>query len=279
MAIKDLLVAYNDDPGARNALALALQKAKKHGAVLTGIYVYPQRHYGGGVRRWISDDVLQRVGEAELAGARAIETAFRERVAAAGHAGEVQFQIASGQPDLTLARAARHHDLLLIGQFVAARAHERKALQPEQLLMRAGKPLIIVPAGHAVRPLREEAAVAWDGSRSAARALSDAMQILETKKKLDILTVRAGPAERGDGDMPDEAIVTHLKRHGVAAQHVALSADGAGIGQALVDYCASTQPDMLVMGAFGRAKFGALLFGGVTRRVLENTTVPVLMSY
>ena len=279
MAIKDLLVAYNDDPGARNALAFGLQKARKHGAVLTGIYAYQQPRYGGGVRRWIPDDVLQRVHEAEAESAREIEKAFRERVEAAGHKGEVHFHIATGPPDQTLAHMARHHDLLLTGQFVAARAHEPKAMQPEELLMLAGKPMIIVPADHEVRPLKEEAAVAWDGSRSAARALSDAMQILETKKKLDILTVRTGASEPGDGHLPDDAIITHLQRHGVDARLVVLSTEGTTIGQALLDHCAATQPDMLVMGAFGRAKLGVLLFGSVALYVLENTPVPVLMSY
>ena len=52
-------------------------------------------------------------------------------------------------------------------------------------------PIIIVPKGYQPRPFREVAAVAWDGSRHAARALTDAMQILETKKKLFILTAQA----------------------------------------------------------------------------------------
>jgi nucleotide-binding universal stress UspA family protein len=46
-----------------------------------------------------------------------------------------------------------------------------------------------------------------------------------------------------------------------------------------MDYCAKTDPDVLVMGAFGRAKLGAFLFGGVSQYILENQSVPVLMSH
>jgi nucleotide-binding universal stress UspA family protein len=158
------------------------------------------------------------------------------------------------------------------------------------LLERAGKPIIIIPANYKVRPFKEQGAVAWDASRSASRALTDAMQILETKKKLDILTVKPDGEEARHGDMPERDIVIHLKRHGVDAKRVVLEAEAHGIGvvleaeahgigQAILAYCAKSDPDVLVMGAFGRSKFGAVLFGSVTLHILENMNVPLLMSH
>lgn len=279
MAIKDLLVAYNDDEGARNALKFGIQMAQKYDAALTGIYVYMPRTYGGSVKKWIPEDVLERVAEAEADSAGEIEKAFHAQVKASGHTGEIHFHIETGRADLTLARTARYHDLLLIGQFVGALTQERASLQPEQLIQRAGTPVVIVPPGYKVRPFKEEAAVAWDASRSAARALSDAMQILETKKKLDILTVAPDGEEERHGDMPERDIVAHLKRHGVNAAHVNLEAGEHRVGQAILAHCAKTDPDVLVMGAFGRSKFGVMLFGGVTQHILENMTVPLLMSH
>ncbi len=280
MAIKDLLVAFNDDAGARNALYFGLRMARKYGAALTGIYAYQPQSYGGSVTRWIPDDVLENMAEAEAESAREIEKAFHVQVKAAGHKGEVHFHIERGRADLMLARAARYHDLLLVGSFVSAlKNKERKAMQPEQLLERAGKPIIIVPADYEVRPFKEEAAVAWDASRSAARALTDAMQILETKKKLDILTINPDGEEERHGDMPERDIVAHLKRHGIKANHVLLDAAAHGIAQAILGHCAESDPDVLVMGAFGRSKIGAVLFGGVTLHILENMNVPVFMSH
>lgn len=280
MAIKDLLVAFNDDPGARNALTFGLQMAEKHGAALTGMFTYQPQSYGSSVSRWISDDVFKNMAEAEADSAREIEKAFHAQVKAAGHKGEVHFHIEQGRPDLMLARAARYHDLLLVGSFVGAlKNKERKAMQPEQLLERAGKPVVIVPVDYKVRPFTEQAAVAWDASRSAARALTDAMQILETKKKLDILTVKLDGDPERHGDMPERDIVAHLKRHGVEAKYVLMDAGAHEIAQAILSHCAKTDPDVLVMGAFGRSKIGAVLFGGVTLHILENMNVPVFMSH
>ena len=279
MAIKDMLVAFNDDEGARNALKFGLQMAKKYDAALTGMYAYQPQNYGSSVKHWIPEDVFSNMSQAEVDVGKEIEKAFRAQVKETGHQGEVHFHIETGQPDLMLARAARYHDLLLVGQFVGALNRQRKAIQPEQLLERAGKPIIIIPANYKVRPFKEQGAVAWDASRSASRALTDAMQILETKKKLDILTVKPDGEEARHGDMPERDIVIHLKRHGVDAKRVVLEAEAHGIGQAILAYCAKSDPDVLVMGAFGRSKFGAVLFGSVTLHILENMNVPLLMSH
>jgi nucleotide-binding universal stress UspA family protein len=73
--------------------------------------------------------------------------------------------------------------------------------------------------------------------------------------------------------------MTHLKRHGIAAQRVALSASREGVGATILDYCKAQDADVLVMGAYGHARLREELFGGVTRHVLQNMTVPVLMSH
>ncbi|MCB0060388.1 MAG: universal stress protein, partial [Caldilineaceae bacterium] len=150
---------------------------------------------------------------------------------------------------------------------------------PQELLQRAGKPIIIVPKGYKPRPFREEAAVAWDGSRHAARALTDAMQILETKKKLYILTAHAEKQSRDIGELPCLDLQVHLQRHGIASEVVAFDTTAHGVGPAVLEKCAQLDPDVLVMGAYGRAKFGAQFFGGVTRHVLQHHTVPVLLSH
>jgi nucleotide-binding universal stress UspA family protein len=134
-----------------------------------------------------------------------------------------------------------------------------------------------VPHSYEVRPFQEYAVVGWDGSRQAARALSDAMQILETKKRLDVVSVRAS----GDTRPPAQsaAIVRHLERHGIDARNVVLNASREGVGQTLLDYCAENGPDVLVMGAYGHTKLREDLFGGVTRQIMENMNVPVMMSH
>lgn len=280
MAIKDLLVAYQGDDSSRTALVFALQMARKYGAAVTGVHVRVPNEDTARIQSWIPKEVAEILRNAEEEAVQAIERTFRSVVAEAGEGVACEWMASSGNPSLVLARMSRYYDILLTGQFEGAIRHGGRALQPEDLIRRSGKPMIIVPHGYRVRPFKEEAVVAWDGSASAARALTDAMQILETKKKLSIVTVEsgAGEAERIP-PLRDHDIVAHLRRHGIEAEAVTLERQGGGVGRTILEYCARTDPDVLVMGAFGRAKFGALLFGSVSQSILENQTVPVLMSH
>lgn len=279
MAIKDLLVAYDGNDASEKAVQLAVQMSRKYDAAVTGVHIFRTETYESHIRRWIPDDVLERMKDAELTAESTIEASFRKQVAEAGFDGDVQWITAQGQSNILLPRFARYFDLMLIGQFTSAWGNERRTIQPEELVTRAGKPVIVVPKGLEVRPFKEEAVMSWDGSRSAARALSDAMQILETKKRLDVVTVDVD-GDAGTATIPPEIdIIAHLERHGINAKSVRLSTTGQTIGKMVLDYCGEAAPDMLVMGAFGRGKLGDMLFGGVTRYILQNMTVPVLISH
>lgn len=279
MAIKDLLVAYDGNEASQRALEFAAQMGRKYGATVTGLTVTRPDPYESHLRKWIPDNVKESMVTARREATKAIEQRFRDQMSAIGYAGETQWLVEEGLPDLTIARAARFYDLLVIGQFITAFSTEHRSVDPQELLQRAGKPILIVPKDYAVRPFREEAAVAWDGSRHAARALTDAMQILETKKKLYILTAKAEKQSRDIGDLPGLDLQVHLQRHGIVSEVVQFESSVHGIGPAILEHCARLEPDVLVMGAYGRAKFGAQLFGGVTRYILQHHKVPVLLSH
>jgi nucleotide-binding universal stress UspA family protein len=276
MAIKDLAVAYNGSDNANAAVDMALQMCRKYKAGLTAIYVVNPVRFEGNVGRWITDDIKETLRKAETEVTKSIEERFKKRVGTPPAGSDIAFVAEEGQPNLVLARHARYHDILLMGQF-SAPGDAARPIRAGDLVLRTGRPLLIVPNAYEVRPFQEYAVVGWDGSRQAARALSDAMQILETKKRLDVVSVRAS----GDTRPPaqSDAIVRHLERHGIDARNVALNASREGIGQTLLDYCAEQGPDIFVMGAYGHTKLREDLFGGVTRRIMEHMTVPVLMSH
>lgn len=279
MAIKDLAVCYNGSSNAKTALGFAVQMAKKYDAALTGFYVGTPVSFEGEVMRWVSKDVMASLEQAQDQIGQSMAESFQAEIEAAGFTGPTDWLAASGQPNGLIARAARYFDLMLIGQFSEA-DQDKRHVRAEDLVTRAGPPMVIVPAGYAVRPFQEYAVVAWDGSRVAARALSDAMQILETKKRLDLVTVGAkgGAAKTGEGPAGLD-ILRHLERHGIEARGVALTASRDGVGPTLLDYCRQEQPDVLVMGAYGHARLREDIFGGVTRHVLRNTPVPLLMAH
>lgn len=280
MAIKDLLVAYDGNEASEKALEFALKMGAKYGAVVTGMKVNTPPKFDSHVRRWVPEDVLKGMAEAQNEASAAIKAKFDAHVAASGFKGEIGWIVEEGQPDIMLARSARFYDLLLIGQFESAfQPQKHRTVDPKELLLRAGSPTIIVPKDYSVRDFKETAAVAWDGSRFAARALKDAMQILETKKSLDVLMTDNTDSSDAVSRMPGLDLFVHLQRHGVNAKEVKLDLKGKSLADAVLAHCAATDPDVLVMGAYGRGTFTSALFGSMTRYVLQKQNVPVLLSH
>ncbi|MEM7226214.1 MAG: universal stress protein [Pseudomonadota bacterium] len=278
MAIKDLAVAYNGSTNSKAALSFAIQMCKKYEAALTGLHVRAPISFEPQVQRWMPKEVLESLKIAADEGTQEVESGFRAAVAEADFPGQVEWLVEDGPTNEHLARLSRYFDLLVIGQFSEAEDDaKRLKVRAEDLVIRSGKPLIIVPNGYQVRPFTEHAAVAWDGSRPAARALADAMQILETKQRLDLVTVTA--PGKVSTPRPGHDLPRHLKRHGIAVETVALSASKDQVGAVILGHCAKSQPDVLVMGAYGHARLREDLFGGVTRTILKTMNVPVLMSH
>ena len=124
--------------------------------------------------------------------------------------------------------------------------------------------------------------VAWDGGREAARAVGDALPLLARAESVAVLVIN--PSQDGHGEQPGADIALHLARHGITveAQHLEaqhLEAQDLSVGDALLSRLADQDIDLLVMGAYGHSRLRELVLGGVTRKIFQQMTVPVLMSH
>jgi nucleotide-binding universal stress UspA family protein len=116
----------------------------------------------------------------------------------------------------------------------------------------------------------------WDGSRTAARAIGDAMPFLERAKAVDVVIVAE---ERKSEEMTGANMSAHLARHGVRASVKRIAKGDIHIQDALLSYAADSGADFMVMGGYGHSRLREFILGGVTRGILESMTVPVLMSH
>jgi nucleotide-binding universal stress UspA family protein len=270
MAIKNILVAFDGSEGAVAALRLGLRMAEKYGAHLTGLLPHGHpTHY----RHLLAQhsDLAKAIAENE---ARVMAEAERQFRVQAGDRADMHWMRLDAPGDTAIVEAARYFDVALIGQFDEARDETAFALHPDRIALQSGRPIIVVPRGYD-QPLSEHAAIAWDGQRAAARALSDAMQILETKERVTILTVGRGEAESPSG----ERLRQHLLRHGIEPKWIVLEPKGSSIGQAIVAWCGENAPGILVMGAYEHSKFREDVIGGTTNTVLRHITTPILMAH
>mgnify|MGYP000929594545 CR=1 FL=1 len=149
----------------------------------------------------------------------------------------------------------------------------------EQVIMGAGRPVIILPAKGDAAINLEKIVVGWDGGREAARAAFDSMPLLRAAKEVRI--VRADPQKDPGlrGTVPGADLAETLARHGIKSETQGFPTDGYDAGQALLRCADDWGAGLVVMGAYGHSRLTEFIFGGATRFVLSRQNRPVFMSH
>ena len=119
--------------------------------------------------------------------------------------------------------------------------------------------------------------VCWDGSRSAARAVADAMPFIVRAKAAEVVIVASEPAK--SDEMPGADIAHHLARHGARVEIKPIVTAETDVASTILSHAADASADFLVMGGYGHSRLREFVLGGVTRGILTSMTVPTLMSH
>ncbi|HMR30017.1 MAG TPA: universal stress protein [Geminicoccaceae bacterium] len=167
--------------------------------------------------------------------------------------------------------AARAADLTVLGTMPTSGMDALAPTLVEQLALGAGGPVLVLPRDGVQSPPGRNVVLAWNNSRESARALQDGLGFLTAADRVTV----AGLGSARDLYVDD--VVARLQRHGVSAEaHV--EADASDAGAALLRIASDRGADLLVMGAYGRARLRELILGGATRDVLRNAPISVMFS-
>ena len=274
MAIKNLLVAYNGSNTSDAALHNAMLMQRKYDAHVTGLLVQGEPHMIGRGLPWMPESIRNSIATAAAEAADRLKARFGGATSGAP-ADRIHWIDSRGESNATVAEYGRLFDLTILGAYEEMGAKEHLELHPDRIALISGRPVLVFPAGHLAKEIVEHAVLAWDGSRAAARAMNDAMQILETKALVTIVTV--GKA-RPEASPPGIDVETALARHGVRTERVTLK-EGRSIARTILDHCAECGAGLLVMGAYEHSKFREDFLGGVTHTVLREAQLPVFLSH
>lgn len=149
----------------------------------------------------------------------------------------------------------------------------------EGVLFHSGRPALIAPPGWTGASVGKRVVIAWDASREATRALSEADDLLEFAEAVTVVTVDAKPKMFGHGDQPGANIAGHLARRGLPAKVQNVDSAGRSASATILDTAQALNADLIVMGGYAHSRLRELVFGGATRELLRNTTVPLLMAH
>ena len=171
------------------------------------------------------------------------------------------------------AEYARYFDLSAIGWEANNPTSQQTA---EAVVFGSGRPALLLPEEAKIGPLKR-IAIAWDGSRVAARAVADAIPLLHQAASIHVLTVTdEKPLKEKQAG---ERLAHHLRRNGLAVQAAAIVAEDRPIAVTLQEHALGLKADLLVMGGYGHSRVRDFVLGGATRGVLEELRLPVLMSH
>jgi nucleotide-binding universal stress UspA family protein len=176
----------------------------------------------------------------------------------------------------TFGRIARRFDLSMVRQAEPGKS-PLEELVIEAALFDAGRPVLVVPYIQKAPLALDRVLVCWDGGRSAARAVGDAMPFLRHAKAVEVLVVQ-GDAGKSD-EIPGADVGEHLARHGLKVDVERIVATEGKVGDTILSHAADAGADFLVMGGYGHSRLREFILGGVTRGILGTMTVPVLMSH
>jgi nucleotide-binding universal stress UspA family protein len=278
MALKNLLVHIDDSHGSTTRIQAALALARTHNAHLTGLYVVGEMPRSSFVEGLVPTEALLAQHRAHLERAEQLTARFRQTVEQAGIPVDCYIKRSPiGAIAATIAGYARYTDLVILGQTDPDEPPPGGWHLPEQVVLDCGRPALIVPYKGLIPLFGERVMVAWNGGREAARAVNDALPILERARSVTVFSVNPPPVPKGQDPGSGLDIALYLARHGIDAEVQQVQA--RDIGKAILSHFSRTGMDLLVMGAYRHSRVRELLLGGVTRYILEYMKLPVLMSH
>jgi nucleotide-binding universal stress UspA family protein len=259
MTYKEIIVYLDPTPDSDNRLQFAVGLAVSHGARLIGVDTCSDAAFEGAWRDravGLSDQFGAAINE------RGVKGVYRD---------------ADRTEKGGLIYYSHHADLIIAPQLEFETRDLILAGIPEDVLLAAGIPVLMLPYGWRPRPVGENIVIAWKSSREATRAVHDAMPLLLKAKRVTVFTF--APQSDFYGKEPD-LVVNHLREHGVTAEASSWPNTGEiSAVEALFASLDTEDADLIVAGAYGHSRLMEGLFGGVSRDLTRQPSLPILMSH
>ena len=279
MPFKSIAVFVDPTPASEIRTNYAAAMAARHEAHLIGIFAVPSSCSGSAAESFVQgrQAVRQVIASHRSKEAAAIDAAKQSFSAICAREG-IRFEFRFlHEDDFTDGAALNslHADLVIVGGLRPGGLP--RDWSAEALLLATGVPFLLLPepwtAGAA-----EHVMVAWNASREARRAIADALPFLVGARSVTILVVDPQKNPR-HGEEPGADVAQYLIRHGARVVVEQVQSHGEPIARIILAHAAHHHSDLIVVGAYSHARTTEMIFGGVTRSLLRDATVPLLIAH
>ncbi len=268
-----ILLHIHDDSGMESRLQAACDIARASGAHIHCVQITA-------MPTLVAGDVYGGAAMAPsiMAELHQIDTRLRERLEQKLHREGVSWDWRHADGDIVhgLLSASALCDLMIVTLPARPRRDMSDPLHLAADLALGGRtPVLAVPEAARAITITGRALVAWEGSREASAALRLAVPLLKHAAEVHVVTVE----EAGKYPFPATDAPEYLSRHGIKTQFHSWPQDGRTVEATLNAAIGVLKPDWMVMGAFGHSRWRELVFGGVTRTMLREARVPLLLAH
>jgi nucleotide-binding universal stress UspA family protein len=281
MAYKTVLVHCNDKSRVGRLLGPAAQVAAAFRAHLIGVSITPpiviiptgmpgtpdtlvvDEH----CKAYRNDNPEMKAAFEAAGRGRNLLSEWREIDAASASVAEVAVQHAHAA------------DLVIAAQSDAKWPGTERLDIADRLVIGSGRPVLIIPNEGPQQELGKKVLVAWNGRREAARAVFDALPLLQRAEEVKVMWVNPQSESEVAQDVPAADICAALARHGVRCEATEAVRPHSNVGRTLLMRAADYEADLLVMGCYGHSRLREFVLGGASEHVLRHMTLPVLMSH
>ena len=269
--MKTILVPIDNDEGREARLQAAFDLARATSGHIGIVQVTPYAAYAvgdGGMGAFPVASLFEAI-DAERTRTR---TSVEARLASEDIAWD--WHTLDGDLVDKLAMLARLADVIVMNSGPFSVAAGARMTITGDVAMAAPAPVLIVPPTCARVDFTGPTLIAWDGSKEAARAMRAAVPLLRLSSGVGILTV-----EEKNPDLRGRDAATWLARHGIAADVIERSDGGHGIEATIRSVVAEVGATWMVQGAYGHSRLRQTIFGGVTKGLLGDAPVPMLIAH
>lgn len=270
--IKSILFHIHEDGGLEARLQTALSLARACSAHVHFLQVVPIEAYTvvdtfGGT--FMSQEIVAALEEqADKVRSRLEDRLSREDIS-------WTFEVKTSVAVPELLRLAALSDLLFLGREPRVRELSRTgASLAGEMVCRSRTPICVPGDSSASFDPFGPAVIAWNGSIEAANAVREIIGLLKIAS--DVHAIRF--TEEKQTRFPDTSLVEYLSRHGVHAT-LETRTSRSGYAADLVEYASAENAAYMVMGGYGHSRASEFVFGGVTRELLHECPVSLVLGH
>jgi nucleotide-binding universal stress UspA family protein len=269
---RTLLVHVDLQQGSTERIRLAADLARQFEAKLIGLTAALARPPVEAMSAGVMDASLIELERNEIR-AEFVKAEQTFKAVTAEVPVEAEWRALETFPVIAMADSASAADLVIVGRTARHADGDYKTINVGELLIRAGRPVLVAPPGIASLAARS-VMVAWKNTRESRRAISDALPLLKRAEQVTVVEVREGKEASSVAD-----IGTFLSAHGINFRAEVIERDGSKVEDQLSSFAERIAADLVVAGGYGHSRIRELVFGGVTRRLITWFAVPCLLSH